>query len=69
MKPAQRLHHLDAIEFNGVVLGQSEAVACMVEGVSVAWCRRWRKRFEAEGFAGLSDRPRAGRPRNKRDGN
>lgn len=69
MKSAQRLNHLDAIEFKCNVLGHSECIACFVEGVSVAWSRRWRKRFEAEGFAGLEDRPRSGRPRKTNDGN
>lgn len=31
--------------------------------ISVETVRKWRKRFHAEGMAGLTDRPRSGRPR------
>jgi transposase len=32
-------------------------------GISAVTVRQWRFRYEAEGVAGLTDRPRAGRPR------
>ncbi len=38
-----------------------EAVAKLV-GVTNDTVRAWRKRYQAEGIAGLSDKPRSGRP-------
>ena len=38
-----------------------EAVATMVD-VTADTVRAWRKRYQAEGMAGLTDKPRPGRP-------
>lgn len=43
--------------------GASEADACSMAGVSLAWFRRWSARLTAGGLVSLSDAPRSGRPR------
>lgn len=50
-----------------VVLGSAEGLSARAlrrkVGVSPPTARRWLDRYEAEGLAGLEDRPRSGRPR------
>ena len=43
--------------------GQSNAAIAAEVDVHVDTVRKWRRRFCAEGLAGLNDRPRSGRPR------
>lgn len=57
-----RLKKIREIE-SAMAAGASEADACAVSGVSVAWFRRWADRLSAGGISALSDAPRSGRPR------
>lgn len=47
-----------------LLLGRGTSVAATAEavGVSQGSVRTWRRRYEAEGVAGLHERPRSGRP-------
>lgn len=67
MKADERLKRMGAIE-HMVSKGSGLVSACFAAGVSRAWYQRWSRRYEAYGYAGLSDLPRTGRPRKNRDG-
>jgi transposase len=43
--------------------GQANTAIAAARGVHVDTVRKWRRRFCAQGLAGLADRPRTGRPR------
>ena len=61
-----RAEHRDRVRAQIVLAaaaGVSNAVIAAQLGVCVDTARRWRRRFSGQRLAGLTDRPRSGRPR------
>ena len=61
-----RTEHRDRVRARIVLAaagGATNAAIATELGLCVDTARRWRRRFAAEGMAGLVDRPRTGRPR------
>jgi hypothetical protein len=62
---AARTAHRDVIRAQIILSaadGRSNAAIAAEVDVHVDTVRKWRRRFCAEGLAGLNDRPRSGRP-------
>lgn len=67
MNAEQRLKKLGVIE-HFIGGGLSEWTACAKAGTTRAWYRHTKARLEEDGFEGLKDAPRSGRPRKNSDG-
>lgn len=57
MKERERLMKLNAVNA-ALAEGAMERDACDAAGVSVAWYRRWRERFEEGGYCALANQRR-----------
>lgn len=67
MNAVQRLKKLGVIE-HFIGDGCHESIACAAAGATPAWYRRTKARLAEDGFDGLKDAPRTGRPRKNQDG-